>query len=62
MQHERAPDNAYRKPAIMDLDFEADVSVSMSQNCKTLGSSNAALGITNCGVQIPNQNCQTNGS
>ena len=52
----------YIKPSVLDLDFETEVSVSMAQNCKTTGSSNASIVVQNCGISIPNQNCQTNGS
>lgn len=52
----------YVKPAVLDLLFETDVSVSLAQNCKTAGSSNASGGRPNCGGTIPGQSCQTQGS
>lgn len=52
----------YVKPAVLELSFESDVSVSMAQNCKTAGSANAAGGRPNCGAGAPGRNCQTQGS
>ena len=51
----------YVKPSVLDLEFETDVAVSMTQNCKTTGSSNAATSF-NCGIGAPGRNCQTAGS
>jgi hypothetical protein len=50
----------YVKPAVLRLDFEIDVNVSMAQNCKTAQSTN--VGSTPCRTPGGGRGCQTIGS